>query len=197
MRVIISILVGIILWPANIKAQKVTHPPPPPPPSPKYDYHSSNDNIGLEPGLRIIRYNLIGDFQLGMTKAEYDTLVKTRKILLQTDQQELSIALEPTFINGRLSLLIMKNSSDVFKSNLSDIEKLLSNKFYEAEKTNITDSAGIRQAEKTWTFIYYDVSIHSAVTDQENGTWEGKFIIKFEGNKEYKEMLKSVDKPGD
>jgi hypothetical protein len=194
--------------PLHSLAQNPPIPPPPPPKSSNYN-NTHYDDMGYEKdykkkqmeeaaaGFRVYKISAYADFQLGMLHTEYDSLIAKSAIIISTEKEKYTLQNNPSFTGKRLSALVFQDSSSNYKSDLSDIEKMLQERFSIPDKEEI-DSSMINNKESklSWSFEYYDITYHSHINKLSNGDWKGSFRLKFEGNKDYKDLLKYLEQKG-
>jgi hypothetical protein len=164
---------------------------------------------GSNTGFRSLRIATFGNYQLGMMQNEYDSLNKLGNLIIKTDDS-LPMSLKPIFTGERLTSLIMQSIQS--NSRLDGFARMIaldyrepdsvSTKYFDQIPENLKDSAredfhNIIISECFWKNKLHNMTIFMQYKFLQDGSSWGSLTIKFEGNKDYLDMLKSLDKLGD
>ena len=227
-------IILFICWLCPLKLLAQNNPPlPPPPPQPAYDIKTAEEKRlkdlyeaekarqkameaakkkSMEKeksptGFKSIRIPTLGEYQLGMTKKEFDSLSKLDILKIKAGDTEYPVDLEPSFSSKRLSALFMKSTNGEYKTDIKEFVVMfaldyrypdsVSNKdslisFPDSSDSSLKGQYLRKETEWIWRNKYYDMIVHFSRIEMDNATWKGNFFIRFNGNKDYIELLKSV-----
>ncbi len=175
-------------------------PPPPPPPEPTV----GSGNTGFQ----LLKIPVTGNYFLGMTRTEYDSLKNIAPLTLKTGKAEYGVTAETLFSGRRLFMLTLTQDSN-FNAAPADIVDMYLTKLGEPDNRVTSDTTvqlpgtndpslkteyPVKKVKLTWNFQYHDIFITVLMIDLRNGgTWRFVHTIRYEGNELFRSMLKNLE----
>ncbi|MEO7924834.1 MAG: hypothetical protein ABIR30_14215 [Chitinophagaceae bacterium] len=188
-------------------------PPPPPPPSPKGDTGSprtmpgnAGSSNGSETGFQVVKVPVIGNYSLGMLEKDFTTPVPGSGPAIKTSDFTYPVQLQPEFYRNRLFRLELSGSG-IFESNLDDITVKYQLKNGTPDSSSVTDTTEsytdpkdstktslrtVRKVRAEWILKYYTLIFTATIYRYDDTHWKGNFVVDYEGNDLYKELLRQV-----
>lgn len=180
-------------------------PPPPPPPTPSVGAGNPG-NAGT--GFRLLKIPVTGNYYLGMTRKEYDSLKGTDPLTLKTPQSEYMVTAAPLFSGMRLFMLSLSIDSSFSSSPPADILEMYETKLGEPDKKEAVDTTwqlpdandpslkveyAVKKTSLRWSFLYHHISLTVLLIDLRNGRWRSVHTIRYTGNESFRSMLQDLE----
>ncbi len=177
-------------------------PPPPPPPAPTVGAGNTGST-----GFRLLKIPVTGNYYLGMTRTEYDSIKRISPLTLKTSKAEYGITPGTLFTGRRLFMLSLSLDSN-FASPPADILEMYVTKLGEPDWKETSDTTwqlpdtndttvkvehAVKRTSLTWNFQYHDVFITVLLVDLRNGMWRSVHTIRYTGNNLFRSMLSSLE----
>lgn len=161
-------------------------------------------------GFQLLKVPVSGGYYLGMRQREYDSLLNLYPFSVTTETRRYELAAAPQFSKERLYMLTLSIPDSVFTSELPDITSSYKNKLGTPDEEKTSDSLvlfpeygvasldgeyRVKETALKWQFNYHDISIWSRFIDLKNGTWKGRYEIRYTGTVEFvKNLVKQAEK---
>ncbi len=173
--------------------------PPPPPPSPTVGAGNT--------GFRLLKIPVAGNYYLGMTRSEYDSVARISPLTLKTGKSEYWVTPGALFYGRRLWTLSLSIDS-IFTAPPADIMEMYVTKLGEPDWKETRDTAwqlpdtndpsvntgyAVKQSSLAWNFQYHDIFITVILVDLRNGKWRSVHTIRYAGNSVFRGMLSSLE----
>lgn len=206
MRTLIFIL---IFFPGPFVVYGQTAPPkpslpPPPPPSPTVGAgNSGNANTGF----RLLKIPVTGNYYLGMTRTEYDSIKSVFPLTLKTGKAEYRV-IPGTLFSGRRLFMLSLTLDSSFTSPVADILEMYVTKLGEPDWKEAGDTTwqlpdtndpsvkvehAVKKTSLTWNFQYHDIFLTIVQVDLKNGRWRSVHTIRYSGNPGFRSLLNSLE----